>query len=99
MISTLIAGKLLSRPVETAGDYQRASARIIAALDKHDREVWTIFAHNATVRAKIMSLAIGEHLCAAGVPRVAYRDGEISRTLFVERVLSLLPQGEGSANE
>lgn len=89
MITTMLAGRIIGAPKVTEGKHARLSAEVVAQLDRETRENWGLVAYSATVRSQIMAVGQGGRLAVAGVPRVSLHEGEISRTLFVENVLSL----------
>jgi hypothetical protein len=111
MIAVLLAGRLLTAPQEyenQSGTFT-VKVKLKAALGREAAETWTLLAYAPAVRKEIMKLGAGAHLAVSGVPKTeitlqrrgANTEGEtvIARTLFVDRVLSLvLPEG-GSADE
>ena len=56
----MIAGKLLSSPLESQGPHGSVAARVIATLDRQDREVWELVAYNRTARSRIIATGVGE---------------------------------------
>ena len=93
MIETMLGGKLMARPTETEGPNACLTARLIARIDGLNREIWDLVAYKAAACEQIMAVGHGGHLCVAGTPRITCRGGVIYRKLFVERVMSLGPQG------
>jgi len=105
LIATLVCGRLLTHPKEhesKTGNFL-VKARLKAMLGREASETWELLAYSPAAREAILTLGLGAHLAVTGVPKteITMRQDEtvISRTLFVDRVLSLLPQEEGSTDE
>jgi len=100
MIATLICGRITNPPKEQESATGNLTVRcaVKAMLGREASETWQVVAHSPHVRETIMQLGVHSHIALSGVPRIeiASRQGEtvIWRTLFAEKVLSLLPEGD-----
>jgi hypothetical protein len=98
----LVCGRITNAPKEHESKTGNIVVRcaVKAMLGRESSETWQVVAHNPHVCETIMELGANSHIALSGVPKIelASKHGEtvIWRTLFAEKVLSLLREPEGS---
>jgi hypothetical protein len=92
-VSVLISGALFRTPESKTSSsgktYLRAALKVQSGTDTNAIDFWNLLIFDKAASAEIAEAVDGDRLAVAGSLKLDLYQGKISRTVFVDRVLTL----------